>query len=59
MSIFIFCYLMANNHLECGLFYKKIAKQAGDDEQIIDYEWPKYQCSYSNPFFNNGFMLLK
>ena len=26
---------MANNQLKCGIIYKKIAIQAGDDEQVI------------------------
>ena len=35
-----FCYLMTNNQLRCRFIYEKIAMQAGDDEQIINYEWP-------------------
>ena len=31
---------MTNNQMKCGIIYEKIAMQAGDDEQIINYEWP-------------------
>ena len=35
-----FCYLMTNNQLRCRFIYEKIVMRAGDDEQIINYEWP-------------------
>ena len=41
MAILILCYLTAINQLKCSIFYEKIAKQAGDEERIINYEWPK------------------
>ena len=31
--------LMGNNQLKCGILYKKIAMQEGDDERTINYEW--------------------
>ena len=37
MAILIFCYLMANNQLKCGIFNEKIAMRTGDDERIINY----------------------
>ena len=37
----IFCYLIADNQTKCGIIYKKIAMQVGDDKQRINYEWPK------------------
>ena len=36
--------LMANNQLKCGTLYEKNAMPAGDDEQIINWEWP-YQAT--------------
>ena len=27
--------------MKCGIIYKKIAMQVGDDKQRINYEWPK------------------
>lgn len=35
-------YLMASNQLKRGIIFEKIAIQAGDDEQILNYEWPIY-----------------
>ena len=32
---------MAYNQTKCGIIYKKIAMQVGDDERMINYEWPK------------------
>ena len=31
---------MTHNSTKCGNFYEKIAVQVGDDEQMINYEWP-------------------
>ena len=31
---------MTNNKTKCGIIYKKIAMWAGDDERMINYEWP-------------------
>ena len=30
---------MTNNQMKCGIIYKKIVMQVGDDEQMINYEW--------------------
>ena len=27
--------------MKCGIIYEKIAMRAGDDERMINYEWPK------------------
>ena len=27
--------------MKCSIVYKKIAMRADDDEQMINYEWPK------------------
>ena len=43
--ILIFCCLIANNHLKCGMIYKKTVMRAGDDERRINYEWPYDQFS--------------
>ena len=32
--------MIAKNQLKCGIIYKTIVMQAGDDEQTINYEWP-------------------
>ena len=40
IAILIFCYLIANNQLKCGIIYKKIAMRVGDNEWKINYEWP-------------------
>ena len=34
---------IANNQLKCSIIYKTIMMRAGDDEQRINYEWPKSQ----------------
>ena len=33
--------VMTNNQTKCGIIYKKIAMQVGDDEQMTHYEWLK------------------
>ena len=30
---------MTNKQMKCGIIYKKIVMQVGDDEQMINYEW--------------------
>ena len=30
--------VMTNNQMKCGIAYKKIVMQVGDDEQMINYE---------------------
>ena len=30
---------MANDQLKCGIIYKKLVMQAGDDKQKINFEW--------------------
>ena len=46
----IFCYLIANNQLKCGIIYKTIVMWLDDDKRRINYEWPHYQiiiiCNY-------------
>ena len=37
--------MMTNNQTKCGNIYEKIVMQAGDDEQMINYEWPKFSMS--------------
>ena len=36
-----FLSVMTNNQTKCGIIYKKIAMQVGDDEQMTNYEWLK------------------
>ena len=36
----IFLSVATNNQTKCGIIYEKIAMRAGDDEQMINYEWP-------------------
>ena len=31
---------MTNNQMKHSIIYEKITMQEGDDEQIINYEWP-------------------
>ena len=31
---------MTNNQTKCDIAYEKTAMQVGDDEQMINYEWP-------------------
>ena len=38
IAILIFYSVMTNNQMKCGIIYKKIVMQVGDDEQIINYE---------------------
>ena len=38
IAILIFYSVMTNNQMKCGIIYKKIVIQVGDDEQIINYE---------------------
>ena len=35
-----FSFVMINNQTKCGIIYEKIAMLVGDNEQIINYEWP-------------------
>ena len=37
---FDFLLAMTNNEMKCSIIYEKIVMQAGDDEQMINYEWP-------------------
>ena len=32
---------MINNQTKCGIIYETIMMRAGDDKQMINYEWPK------------------
>ena len=43
---------MTNNQTKCGIIYEKIVMRAGDDERIINCEWP-YDC-----FIKNGYLLV-
>ena len=38
IAILTFYSVMTNNQMKCGIIYKKIVIQVGDDEQIINYE---------------------
>ena len=40
-AILIFLSLMTYNQTKYGVIYEKIAMLAGDDEQMINYGWPK------------------
>ena len=40
IAIVFFLSVMAYNQTKCGIIYKKIAMRAGDDERMINYEWP-------------------
>ena len=31
---------MIHNQTKCGIIYEKIAMRAGNDERMINYEWP-------------------
>ena len=31
---------MTNNQMKCSIMYEKIMMQVGDDERMINYEWP-------------------
>ena len=31
---------MTDNQTKCGIIYEKIAMRAGNDERMINYEWP-------------------
>ena len=41
-----FLSVMTNNQTKYGIIYEKIAMWAGDDERMINYEWP-YTSSFS------------
>ena len=34
---------MTNNQTKCGIIYEKITIRAGDDGQMINYEWPNFE----------------
>ena len=34
---------MTNNQTKCGIIYEKIVMRAGDDERMINYDWPYFQ----------------
>ena len=38
---------MTNNPTKRGNIYEKIAMRVGDDERLINYEWP-YMCKMSS-----------
>ena len=40
IAILIFLSVMTYNQTKCGIIYEKIAMRAGDDERMINYEWP-------------------
>ena len=40
-AILIFLSLITYNQTKYGVIYEKIAMLAGDDEQMINYGWPK------------------
>ena len=47
---------MTNNQTKCSIIFKKNAMQVGDDERMINYEWPYHYMSvriwsYSGPHF--------
>ena len=37
---FDFLSMITNNQIKCGIIYEKIAMRVGDDERMINYEWP-------------------
>ena len=37
---------MTNNQMNCSIIYEKIVMEAGDDEQIINYEWPNLATNF-------------
>ena len=53
-AIFIFCYLIANNQLKCGI---KIALRVGDDEQIIKCKWPVKILQFYNWPTSTNFLI--
>ena len=44
---------MTNNQTKCGIIYEKLVMQAGDDERIINYEWP-YKESLLTSCYNKA-----
>ena len=38
---------MTNNHIKCDIIYEKIVMQVGDDEPMINHEWPFYAWRHS------------
>ena len=43
IAILIFLSVKTNNQTKCSIIYEKNAMWADDDEQMINYEWPKQQ----------------
>ena len=39
---------MTNNQMKCSIIYEKIIMWAGDDERIINYEWPNFIVIWAN-----------
>ena len=55
---------MTTNQTKFGIIYEKIVMQAGDDEQMINYEWPKVikigdKVKIENCFFINKYTINK
>ena len=44
IAILIFLTVMTSNQTKCDI-YEKTVMRAGDDERMIDYEWPNNQTS--------------
>ena len=43
---------MANKQIKCGIIYEKIAMRVGDDERMINYEWPNIAKAHSKNIKN-------
>ena len=39
---------MTNNQTKCGIFCEKFAMRLGDDERMINYEWPNDSILVTN-----------
>ena len=44
---------MTNNQTKCGIIYEKLVMRAGDDERIINNEWP-YKESLLTSCYNKA-----
>ena len=45
-----FLSVMTNNQTKCGIIYEKIAMLTGNDERMINYDWPLCIDHYSLSF---------
>ena len=49
---------MTNNQTKWGIIYEKIAMREGDDERMINYEWPNGVKYFASGIFQNYLVFI-